>query len=64
MMCFRDMTFCGSNCTNEACRRHYGEDEAAAARDWWNGMEGSPPIAWADFSGDCADYQPPKRAHT
>ena len=58
MTCFRDMTFCGSDCVNTQCRRYYGPDDAAAAKRWWGDIEGEPPVAFADFSADCADYQP------
>ena len=32
MICFRDMTFCSSDCTNTACHRHFGADDKAAAK--------------------------------
>ena len=54
MMCFRDMTFCLSDCVNEKCPRHYGEDDKKAAEEW---ME-NPPIAFTDFSENCDEYQP------
>lgn len=56
MLCFRDMTFCNSDCTNTACPRHYGPDDKAAAEKWW-GKPGAP-VAFADFSGGCPDYKP------
>jgi hypothetical protein len=57
MVCFRDQTFCASDCTNSRCHRYFGPDDRVAARTWW----GSPgaPIAWSDFSEGCPDYQPP-----
>lgn len=58
MICFRDMTFCGSDCINTACHRHFGEDDRAAARQWW-GNENAP-VAYSDFSGNCPDYRKPK----
>lgn len=59
MICFRDMTFCGSDCTNSACRRHFGPDEKAAADRWW-GLDGEAPVALSDFSETCPDYMPPE----
>ena len=60
MICYRDMTFCDSDCTNRACRRHFGPDDGAAAIRWWGGEDA--PVAWADFTGDCPDYVPPNAA--
>jgi hypothetical protein len=55
MICFRDMTFCASDCANDKCRRHFGEDDKEAAEKWML----DPPIAWSDFSKDCEEYQKP-----
>ncbi|MCC6720539.1 MAG: hypothetical protein IT555_21915 [Acetobacteraceae bacterium] len=60
MICFRDMTFCNSDCTRAACRRHFGADDQAAAEKWW-GKPGAP-VAFSDFSEDCPDYTRPKDA--
>lgn len=56
MICFRDMTFCGSDCQNRSCPRNFNDDVSAAARRWWGGP--GAPIAFSDFSKDCPDYQP------
>ena len=56
MLCFRDMTFCRSDCTNKECWRHFGPDDQAAARAW---LGEDAPVDFADFSHDCPDYQPP-----
>lgn len=56
MICFRDMTFCGSDCTNARCRRHYGHDDRDAAERWWGSSDA--PVAFSDFSGECPDYIP------
>lgn len=58
MLCFKDMSFCGSDCTREDCRRHFGADDKAAAKKWWRDMPGEPPVAFVDFSKDCPDYTP------
>lgn len=56
MMCFRDMTFCSSDCVRITCFRHYGPDDREAARKWWGDDENGPPVAFGDFSKDCPDY--------
>ena len=60
MICFRDKTWCGSDCTNRACHRFFGPAQAAAARDWWPHDPENAPVSFADYSGNCGDYQPPK----
>lgn len=62
MLCYLDMTFCRSDCANTACRRHFGPDDEAAAKEWARrcGFDrGEAPIAWSDFSSDCENYAPP-----
>lgn len=54
MICFRDMTFCKSDCINTECGRHYGDDDREAAIKWWGGEDA--PIAFSDFSKTCPDY--------
>jgi hypothetical protein len=61
MLCFRDMTFCASNCVNSECRRHFGPDDMIAAAKWWesfNSPDEDPPVAFSDFSDGCKDYKP------
>ena len=58
MICFRDMTFCASDCTNEGCRRHFGQRDEQEARRWWGPENGEPPVAFSDFSDNCAEYAP------
>lgn len=55
-LCFRDMAFCRSDCVNSACDHHFGEQERADAIAWWGSDEA--PIAFSDYSLDCAEYQP------
>lgn len=55
MICFKDMSFCGSDCTNSKCRRHFGEGDRLAAKRWWGSDEA--PVAFTDFSGTCPDYE-------
>lgn len=61
MLCYRDTTFCSSNCTNTDCHRHFGEAQQKAADLWW-GKPGAP-VMFADFSVSCPAYQAPKEEH-
>jgi len=55
-MCYKDMSFCGSDCTKSSCIRHFGVAEEKAAEMWWGGP--NAPVAFMDFSGSCPDYKP------
>lgn len=58
MICFRDTTFCISpNCTNK-CGRKLTNEIQVAAKNWWRGCEGEPPIAVGYFCGDKPDGWP------
>lgn len=59
MICYRDMTFCSSDCKNTSCSRNLTPDVTARARQWWGGDD--TPIAVSDFSDDCEHYQPPRQ---
>jgi hypothetical protein len=56
MICYRDMTFCASDCRNTKCRRYFGEDQRKGAVEWWGSDDA--PVAMADFSKTCEDYKP------
>jgi hypothetical protein len=58
MICFKDMTFCASDCTTSDCHRHWDDQKAAAARKWWG--KDDAPVAFSDLSEGCTDYAPPK----
>jgi len=47
MLCYRDRTFCSSDCTNTACYRHLRAKELNLL------------IAYSDFSPTCPDYKEP-----
>ena len=51
MLCFKDMSFCQSDCINQTCVRYLSDEVKARAN------EVGLPIATADFSGECKDYQ-------
>lgn len=58
MICYRDMTFCASDCTNTACHRHFGPEQQKGARSWWSHDPENAPVAFSDFSDTCPDYHP------
>lgn len=55
MICFRDMTFCDSDCINTKCPRHFDEQDKRDAGKWWGGPDA--PVAFSEFSKDCKDFQ-------
>lgn len=57
MICFRDRTFCSSDCVNALCFRHFDDEDRAEAHRWWGSDEA--PIAFTDFSSACDSYKPP-----
>ena len=57
MICYKDQTFCSSDCVNKNCFRYFGEEERKGAKAWWGGDDA--PVAFADFSLNCPDYKPP-----
>jgi hypothetical protein len=57
MICYKDRTFCYSNCTNKNCYRFFGEEEKEGARKWWSHDPDNAPIAFSDFSATCEAYQ-------
>lgn len=62
MLCYRDMTFCGSDCTNDECHRYFGKKEQQRSKIWWKDCEGEPPVALSDFSDTCEWYQSPGKS--
>ena len=60
MICFRDKTYCSSDCVNTRCSRNFSPSEKEASERWWKGLKGYPPIAMSDFSNGCEDYVCPK----
>lgn len=55
MLCFKDQTFCASDCKNDTCFRHFTDETHQAAREWWGGDDA--PIAFSDFSKTCPGYK-------
>ena len=61
MMCYKDMTFCRSDCTNTKCFRNFTDTIREDAIKWWGSEDA--PIAFADFSSSCDDYIPLKEIY-
>lgn len=57
MICYKDMTFCSSDCKNDKCFRFFGEKEKEGSRKWWSHDPDHAPVAFSDFSGSCQGYQ-------
>lgn len=55
MLCYKDMTFCSSDCAKSDCYRYFGEEQRIAAREWWG--NDNAPVLMANFSQKCADYR-------
>ena len=55
MICYKDMTFCYSDCANEKCYRFFGEKQNNEAAAWWGSDDA--PVAFSDFSEKCPDYK-------
>jgi hypothetical protein len=49
-LCYKDQTFCNSDCTNSACFRFIHKDLFTEANDF--GL----PVAMSDFSPSCEYY--------
>lgn len=60
MMCFRDTSFCSSDCTQprSTCDRRFDDSVQKEADAWW-GKPGAP-IAFMDFSKTCPLYKAPE----
>lgn len=56
MICYKDRTFCNSDCINTSCFRNFTDTERRGTRMWWSHDPDNVPIAMADFSKDCGDY--------
>lgn len=54
-LCYKDKTFCQSDCVNFECHRYY---DGGVAKD---AAEFGLPVALSDFSKTCEHYTKPKR---
>lgn len=58
MICYKDQTFCDSDCKNMECFRYFDEGVSADA------LKFGLPIAIADFSTRCDFYISPRQQET
>lgn len=56
MICYKDKTFCLSDCTNSKCFRFFSEEDRQGSKEWWSHDPDNVPIAWSDFSKNCPGY--------
>lgn len=57
MICYKDKTFCNSDCINTSCHRFFGAEQSKAANAWWG--SDNAPVSMQDFSPACDDYEQP-----
>ena len=50
MICYRDITFCGSKTHKPDCDRQFTAEDAQGAKKWWGSDDA--PVAFADFCGE------------
>lgn len=55
MICYKDKTFCASDCVNTECHRNWTQEKQDAAIAWWGSDK--PPVAFSDLSKTCPDYK-------
>ena len=66
MICYRDRTWCGSDCVNAECSRNISTEVMATAKVWWQGFNSKDPVPFAtmDLRKGCDEYQPPSNKET
>jgi hypothetical protein len=59
-LCYKDKTFCSSDCTRSDCYRYFSEEDREGAKEWAKvlGVK-EASIAWSDYSSTCFWYKPP-----
>lgn len=55
-LCYKDKTFCYSDCVNVKCYRYFSKEDQDGARQWWSHDPDNAPIAMSDFSDTCKAY--------
>lgn len=58
-ICFRDQTFCSSDCKRDTCHRFWTDELHQQARNWWSHEPDNAPVAFSDFSETCPEYLKP-----
>jgi len=56
-MCYKDRTFCDSDCTQSSCYRFFSSEQKEGARRWWSHDPDNAPIAFSNFSKTCEAYK-------
>lgn len=59
-MCYKDKTFCNSNCVNTECNRNFSPEQRAGAIKWW-GNDTAPVAFSASYRDGCEDYKAPMK---
>ena len=59
-MCYKDKTFCYSDCVRAECHRYFSEKERENSRKWWSHDPDNAPVAFSDFSDHCPSYLKPE----
>lgn len=60
MICYRDITFCKSDCVNDKCHRFLSDAVRQGARGWWSHDPDNAPIAMLNMSEGCGNYIAPE----
>lgn len=60
MICYKDKTFCSSDCVNTQCFRYFSPEDREGSHKWAESLgKDYAPIAWSDYSGSCPLYKSP-----
>lgn len=54
MICYKDRTFCDSDCTRSDCYRHLSEADSRKAQEL------NLPVSWSDCKTGCPYYTKPQ----
>lgn len=57
-LCWKDRTFCSSDCVRKDCFRYFGPEQKEQAEKWWG--DSNAPVAFSDFTDTCGLYQKPE----
>ena len=56
-LCYKDRTFCASDCMVSDCWRYFGPEQSEGARRWWSHDPDNAPIAWHEPSVEHNVYE-------
>lgn len=60
-LCYKDRQFCSAPCATTECSRNLNDAVLADAKRWWGNLPGEAPIAMADMSQGCENFQSVER---